>query len=100
MSEEMDPTRNLRRAVNTFCVLSGQLAILLQEKKLQPEDYGQRLLDALSQTIREARREEGGEHVSQYAEWLARIHAQFERFLKEKTGQLGDDLPEAWGPDF
>ena len=31
---------------------SRQVAILLQEKKLPPEDYGQRLLDALSQTIR------------------------------------------------
>ena len=98
MSEQKDQTENLRRAVNTFCVLSGQLAILLQEKKLQPEDYGPRLLDALSQTIREARQEEGGEHVSQYAEWLARIHAQFERFLKGKTGQPGGDLPQAWEP--
>ena len=94
-----NPTRDIRRAINTFCVLSGQLAILLQEKKLQPEDYGQRLLDALSQTIREARQEVGGEEVSQYAAWLERIHAQFERSLKGAAGRLGNVLPEAWEPD-
>ena len=93
-------TRDVLRAINTFCVLSGQFAILLQEKKLRPEDYGQRLLDALSQTIREARQEAGGEAVSQYAAWLEKIHAQFERSLKGTAGRPGDVIPEAWEPEY
>ncbi len=100
MGNETNDIRDLKRAANTFCVLAGQVAILLQEKKLQPEDYGQRLPDALSQTIRGARQEAGGEVVSQYAAWLEKIHAQFERSLKGTAGRPGDVLPEAWMPDL
>lgn len=98
MSDNQDPTRNIRRAVSTFCVLSGRAAKLLVEKELPPEDYGQQLLDDLEQTIQEARREDA-QNVSEYAEFLARMQSQFRRYLKGKTGLLGDDLPESWEPD-
>ena len=98
MSDNQDPTRNIRRAVSTFCVLSGRAAKLLVEKELPPENYGQRLLDDLEQTIREARLEDA-QNVSEYAEFLACMQSQFRRYLKGKTGPLGGNLPHAWEPD-
>ena len=100
MSDNQNSTRDISKALSTFCLLSGEYAKRLKENELLPEDYGQRLLDALSQTIREARQEVGHEHVSQYVAWLERIHAQFERSLKGTAGRLGNDLPEAWEPDY
>ena len=98
MSDGQDDTMNLRKAISTFCVLSGRLAKLLQERELLPEDYGKQLLNDLEQTIREARREDA-ENVSEYAECLAQIQSQFRRYLNGKAGPLESDLPQAWEPD-
>lgn len=73
--------KELERALATFCELCGASAKILQEKELLPEGYGQRVLDDLSRTIREARQEEGGEHVSEYVQWLERAQTHFRRCL-------------------
>ena len=98
MSDNQNSTRDISKALSTFCLLSGEYAKRLKENELQPEDYGQRLLDALSQTIREARQEAGHEHVSQYVAWLERIQAQFLRSFEGEPSAHQDDLPEAWAP--
>ena len=78
MGEEKDATKGIRRAVATFCILSGSNATLLRQKEIQPEDYDEQHLRDLLRTIREER-QSAGEDISQYAEWLDRCCAHFRR---------------------
>ncbi len=98
MSDNQTPTNDISKALSTFCMLSGEYAKLLKENELRPEDYGKKLANALSQTIREARQKAGHEHVSQYVAWLERIQAQFLRSFEGAPSAHQDGLPEAWEP--
>lgn len=100
MGEEKDATKGIRRAVATFCILSGSNATLLRQKEIQPEDYDEQHLRDLLRTIREER-QSAGEDISQYAEWLDRCCAHFRRGMNAGGGvpKTGGDLPQAWEPD-